>query len=156
MVYNIENGYISNYLGSRFFGKDWAHMLAAEMKEKRKAAPGTIPKVEKIPESAFRGFLYMDRFDMLFAETFYTGEWFEGVDQENILKAVRCPAVYLKAKTKYGKDGILWAANTDESADKVMKLLQKGRKKVVRSGHDIHFEKPRKFLRALKILEKML
>ena len=72
------------------------------------------------------------------------------------MKAVQCPAVYLKAKTKYGKDGILWAANTDESADKVMRLLSNGRKKVVRSGHDIHFEKPRHFLKAMKMLEKML
>ena len=93
---------------------------------------------------------------MLFAESFYTGEWFEGVNQESILKAVKCPAVYLKARTKYGKDGILWAANTDESADKVMRLLSNGKKKVVRSGHDIHFEKQRHFLKAMKMLEKML
>ena len=93
---------------------------------------------------------------MLFAESFYTGEWFDGANQENILKAVKCPAVYLKAKTKYGKDGILWAVNTDESADRVMHLLSYGKKKVVRSGHDIHFEKPRHFLNAMKMLEKML
>ena len=81
---------------------------------------------------------------------------FEGVDQESILKAIQCPVVYLKARTKYGKDGILWAANTDESADKVMRLLRNGKKKIVRSGHDIHFEKPRHFLKAMKMLEKML
>ena len=156
IVYNIEHGYIFNYFGSRFFGKDWTHRLAAEVKEKLKAAPGTIPKVEKVSESSFHGFAYMDKFDMLFAETFYNGKWFDGVDQESILKAVQCPAVYLKAKTKRGKDGILWAANTDESADKVMHLLRNGRKKVVRSGHDIHFEKPRHFLKAMKMLEKML
>ena len=156
LVYNIDNGYIFNYLGSKFFGKDWAHKLAAEVKEKLKDAPGTIPKVEKVSENSFHGFLYINQFDMLFAESFYTGEWFEGVDQESILKAVKCPAVYLKAKTKYGKDGILWAANADESADKVMSLLSNGRQKVVRSGHDIHFEKPHYFLRAMKMLEKML
>ena len=52
--------------------------------------------------------------------------------------------------------GILWAANTDESAEKVMCLLSNGKKKVVRSGHDIHFEKPRHFLKAMKMLEKIL
>ncbi len=156
MVYNIDHGYIFNYLGSKFFGKEWAHKLAAEVKEKLKAAPGTIPKVEKVAENSFHGFAYMDKFDMLFSESFYTGEWFDGVNQESILKAVQCPAVYLKARTKYGKDGILWAANSDESAEKVMRLLQNGKKKVVRSGHDIHFEKPRHFLKAMKLLEKML
>ena len=93
---------------------------------------------------------------MLFAESFYTGEWFEGVDQESILKAVQCPAIYLKAKTKYGKDGILWAANSDESAEKVMHLLSHAKKKIVRSGHDIHFEKPRHFLKAMKMLDRLL
>ena len=39
---------------------------------------------------------------------------------------------------------------------KVMRLLNNGKKKVVRSGHDIHFEKPRHFLNAMKMLEKML
>ena len=156
MVYNIDHGYIFNYLGSKFFGKDWAHKVAEEVKEKLKDAPGTIPKVEKVSESSFHGFLYMDKFDMLFAESFYTGEWFDGVDQESILKAVQCPAVYLKAKTKYGKDGILWAANSDESAEKVMHLLNNAKKKIVRSGHDIHFEKPRHFLKAMKMLDRLL
>ena len=71
-------------------------------------------------------------------------------------KYYECPVVYLKAKTKYGKDGILWAANTDESADKIMHLLNNVKKKVVRSGHDIHYEKPRHFFKAMKMLEKMI
>lgn len=93
---------------------------------------------------------------MIKNEFFYTGEWFEGVTQENILKSVKCPTVYLKAKTKYGKDGILWAANTDESAEKMMTLLENAKKIVVRSGHDIHFEKPKYFLRAINYLEKIM
>ena len=72
------------------------------------------------------------------------------------MKSVKCPTVYLKAKTRYGKDGVLWAANTEESASKVMRLLKNGYRKTVRSGHDIHFEKPRHFLKAMKILEKMM
>lgn len=156
LVYNIENGYIFNYLGNHFFGKDWAHNLAAEVKEKLKDSPNTIPDSDKLPAKTFRGFRYMNKFDLLFSESFYTGEWFEGVNQDDILRTVRCPAVYLKAKTKYGKDGILWAANSDESADKVMQLLRNCKRKVVRSGHDIHFEKARYFLKAMRILERML
>ncbi len=156
LVYNIENGYIFNYLGTKFFGKNWAHELAMEMKEKLKAAPGTIPKCEKVSDKSFHGFVYMNKFDKLFAESFYTGEWFEGVTQEEILKSVKCQVVYLKAKTRYGKDGILWAANTDEAADKMMSLLANAKKIVVRSGHDIHYEKPRCFLRALQKLGTVL
>lgn len=98
----------------------------------------------------------MSKFDKLFAESFFTGEWFEGVTQEAILKSVKCPTVYLKAKTKYGKDGILWAANTDEAADKMMSLFGNAKKIVVRSGHDIHYEKPGYFLQAIKKLQKIM
>lgn len=98
----------------------------------------------------------MDKFDFLFSESFYTGEWFYGVTQEEILKSVDCPTVYLKAKTQYGKDGVLWAANSEKSADKVIDLLKNARRKDVKSGRDIHYEKPRYFLAAIRMLEKMM
>ncbi len=156
MVYYLEHGYIYNYLGQNYFGKDWAHNLAEEAREKRKENPGRIPTLNKVSAKSFHGFVYMDKFDDQFAESFYTGEWFEGVSQDEILKFIQCPVVYLKAKTKYGKDGVLWAANSDESADRVMSFLKNGKRKVVRCGHDIHFEKPRHFIKALKILDKMM
>lgn len=156
IVYYLKHGYIYNYLGKRYFGEDWTKRLVEEAKEKLKIAPGTIPELDKVSVKSFHGFIYMDKFDSLFSETFYTGKWFEGVNQEEILKSVECPTVYLKAKTKYGKDGVLWAANSEESADKVMILLKNSCRKTVSSGHDIHFEKPQHFLKAMKILEKMM
>ena len=156
IVYYLEHGYIYNYLGQNYFGKDWAHNLAEEAREKLKETPGKIPKLNKVPAKSFQGFVYMDKFDDLFSESFYTGEWFEGVKQDEILKLVKCPVVYLKAKTKYGKDGVLWAANSDKSAERVMKLLENAKKVTVRSGHDIHFEKPQYFFKAIKKLEKMM
>lgn len=155
LVYYLENGYIFNYLGVRYFGANWAHELALEAKEKLEKQPNTIPKLTKVSEKSFHGFAYINQFDDAFSESFYTGEWFEGVNQEEILRSIICPVVYLKAKTKYGKDGVLWAANSDESADRVMSLLANAKRMTVRSGHDIHFEKPKYFLRALKKLRKM-
>lgn len=84
------------------------------------------------------------------------GQCMCGLDYEPVIeKLSKSYTVYLKAKTKYGKDGILWAANTDEAADKMMSLLEHAQKMVVRSGHDIHYEKPRYFLRAMKKLERL-
>ncbi|MCM1328497.1 MAG: alpha/beta hydrolase [Ruminococcus sp.] len=156
LVYYLKHGYIFNYLGDNFFGKDWVRGLAEEAAEKLKAAPGTVPELKNVSAKSLHGLAYMDKFDLLFSESFYTGKWFEGVEQEDILKSVKCPAVYLKTKTKYGKDGVLWAANSDDSAERVMKLLENGRKTVVKSGHDIHFEKPSYFIKAVKVLEKMM
>jgi len=156
IVYNIKHGYIFNYLGQRFFGKEWSNNLAQEAKLKLEKAPNKIPELDKVSTKSLHGYAYMDKFDMLFAETFYTGRWFEGVVQEEILKSVECPTIYLKAKTRYGKDGVLWAANTEESAERVMKLLKNGYRKTVASGHDIHYDKPRHFLKAMKLLEKKI
>lgn len=156
IVYYIENGYIYNYLGQKFFGKDWAHNLAQEAKKKLKEKPNEIPALEKVSAKSFHGLVYMNKFDYRFSESFFTGEWFNGVNQEEILKRIQCPTVYLKAKTKYGKDGVLWAANSDESADRMMSLIKNGKRLKVKSGHDIHFEKPRHFLKAMKVLDKMI
>lgn len=155
IVYYLEHGYIYNYLGQRFFGKEWAHTLAEEARARLKENPEKIPALSKVPAKSFNGFAYWDKFDCLFSESFYTGKWFDGVNHEEILKSVQCPTVYLKAKTKYGRDGVLWAANSDESAEKMMRYLKNAKMKIVRCGHDIHFEKPRYFLKAIKQLEKI-
>ncbi len=155
IVYYLENGYIFNYLGEKFFGKDWAHNLAKEAKEKLKECPGKIPTLNKVSAKSFHGLIYMDRFDYQFSESFFTGIWFEGVNQEEMLRQVQCPVVYLKAKTKYGKDNVLWAANSEESADKMVRLIKNVKRINVKSGHDIHFEKPRYFIKAMKVLDKM-
>lgn len=156
LPFYIEHGYIYNYLGQRFFGKDWAHQLAEEARAKRRLAPDKLPDLQKVPAKSFHGLAYMDQFDPLFSESFFTGSWFDNVDQAALLASVRCPTVYLKAKTKMGKDGVLWAANSDAAAERMMQLLAQAQQKTVRSGHDIHFEHPRHFLKAMRQLEKMM
>ncbi|WP_302049818.1 hypothetical protein [Desulfosporosinus nitroreducens] len=54
----------------------------------------------------------------------YTGSWFEGLDQEKTLSQINYPSVYIKAATQYGKDGVLYAANSDEDAEKVHSLIK--------------------------------
>ena len=83
---------------------------------------------------------YMDDYDPHFGDAFYDGSWMSGVDQEALLKAIECPVVYLKARTRYGKGGVLYAANTDEDALRVQAAIPDCRTVVVESGHDIHQE----------------
>lgn len=84
-----------------------------------------------------------------FSETFYDGTWFDGIDQADLLRCITCPAVYLKAKTNYGKDGTLLAANSDEDAARVQQLVAVCETVVVESGHDIHYERPKTFADAV-------
>lgn len=79
-----------------------------------------------------------------------TGSWFEGVDQAELLARITCPVIYLKAKTNYGDDGMLYAANTDEDAERMIGLIVDCEMREVDSGHDIHYEKPEVFIEAIR------
>ena len=57
--------------------------------------------------------------------------------------------MYLKAKTNYGEDGTLLAANSDEDAARVQQLVAVCETVVVESGHDIHYEHPDAFAKAV-------
>lgn len=65
--------------------------------------------------------------------------------EKNPGKPVR---IYLKANTRYGKDGILYAANTDEDTERVRALISGCERIDVKSGHDIHAEHPDTFVSA--------
>lgn len=98
---------------------------------------------------------YADEYDLKFGEVFYDGSWMKDVDQESMLKNIKCPTIYLKAATNYGKDGVLYAANSDEDAKKVQKCISNCETITIKSGHDIHYEHPDVFISAFqKLLKK--
>ena len=90
----------------------------------------------------------VDQYDLKFGEAFYDGSWMKGVDQESMLKNIKCPAIYLKAATNYGKDGVLYAANSDADAKKVQECILGCERITIKSGHDIHYEHPDVFISA--------
>lgn len=66
-----------------------------------------------------------------------------------MLSRIACPTVNLKAKTNYGDDGTLFAANSDDDAARVQQLVANCETTVVESGHDIHYERPKTFADAV-------
>ena len=122
-----------------------AEWTAAE----RAANPDAHLTLAWVPHDWVRGLYFYDDFDVRFAETFHDGSWFAGVDQADLLSRIACPAVYLKAKTKYGEDGLLLAANSDEDAARVQELIGACETIVVESGHDIHYDHPEAFVEAI-------
>lgn len=143
--YYIKHSYLYNLLGSNYADK-----LYKEAKAFIAENPGKPVKLKNLSKNAMHGLDYIDRFDFLFAEAFYSGTWFDGVDQEQMLKAIECPVIYLKAATRYGRDGVMWAANSDADAERAEKLLKNCRRKDIRCGHDIHYEKPAAFCSAAR------
>jgi len=103
-----------------------------------------------VPRAWTRGMYFMDDYDPRFGETFYDGSWMAGIDQEAMLRAIACPVGYLKASTRYGEDGVLYAATTDEDAARVRGCLVDCAYTEIDSGHDIHAERPDAFIDAIE------
>lgn len=102
-----------------------------------------------VPRDWTRGMYYMDDWDPRFGDACYAGSFMAGIDQEGMLKQIECPVVFLKAKTDYGKDGVLFAATTDEDAKRVQQTIPHCETIEIKSGHDIHSEHPDAFVDAV-------
>lgn len=147
VVYYLKNGYLTTMFGGL---KD---SIVRSAEAYRKQHLGEPLKISWVPYAWIRGLYYIDDYDLEFGETFYDGSWMKGIDQEAMLKKISCPTIYLKACTNYGKDGVLYAANSEEDAKKVQSLIATCERIDIKSGHDIHFEHPDKFI---DVCEKLL
>lgn len=138
--YNYKNSYLLSMFGGL---QQVIYNATASYIDKH---PGEPVKVWYIPHSLVYGEFYINQFDPLFSETFYIGSWFDEMDQADILSRVECPVVYIKVITRYGEDGVLWAANSDEDAAKVESLLKDGEMTLVTdTGHDVKVDNPEEF-----------
>ena len=140
-VYYAQNSYFM-----KFFGNAQKKIVDA-VRANRAAHPGERVRIFWLPDMLTSG-MYLQNFDMRFSDTFYTGSWFDGMDQAETLSKIQCPTVYLKALVQYGKDGVLYAANSDEDAARVMQLVDHCQMLTIKSGHNIHCEYPDFFVAA--------
>ncbi|MBX9033013.1 alpha/beta fold hydrolase [Gordonibacter massiliensis (ex Traore et al. 2017)] len=142
-VYYAQHSYLFGLFGGL------QPKIAEWTAQERAANPDAHLTLAWVPHDWVRGLYFYDDFDVRFSEAFYDGTWFDGVDQVDVLGRIACPAVYLKAQTNYGEDGVLFAANSDEDAARVQQLVANCETVVVKSGHDIHYERPQTFADAI-------
>lgn len=112
--------------------------------------PGSGLRVFYLPPAMNRAFALLDSpYDLRFGETFYDGSWFEGFDQAETLARVQAPTVLIHASWQYSDAGILLAAMDGNDAARAMELLPDGKLVNIKSGHDVHTEKPDEFVKVL-------
>ena len=159
-TYMLTNGYLNqekepdftlyylknSYLFSLFGGLQ--EKIVKSARRYRQKNPGSPIVLFWVPKGLVRVLIAIDDYDPGFGKSFYDGSWMQDIDQENMLRKISCPAVYIKANTLYGKDGVLYAANTDDDADRVAGLINGCERINIKSGHDIHFEHPGLFVSA--------
>ena len=137
----------NSYLFSLFGGLQ--DMLAEQTASWCAEHPGEHATNAWVPREWTRGMYFMDDYDPLFGEAFYDGSWMKDIDQQAMLERIGCPVVYLKASTNYGDDGVLYAATTDEDAARIQQAIPDCETIELESGHDIHFEHPDVFAKAI-------
>ena len=155
MSQTIEEDYALYYLKNSYlltlFGGLGDRVIQAAVKYRHKNPDRPI-QIAWVPHTWLRALLYMDNYDPEFGNAFYNGSWMKDVEQETMLQRIQCPVIYLKANTLYGKDGVLYAANTDDDANRVQDLMDGCERINIKSGHNIHLEHPDVFIAACKAL----
>ncbi|MBP3041792.1 alpha/beta hydrolase, partial [Bacillaceae bacterium Marseille-Q3522] len=140
-TYSLKHSYWNKVFGDFLWNKFSKDAVA--YKEKHPNEPVHLaylpPNINRVFESATYPY------DRRFGETFYDNSWFADYNQAKVLANIKSPTVFIKANTKYDGD-LLIAALSDEDADKVVSLLENGKRvNVDTPGHDIHYDKPKEF-----------
>lgn len=112
--------------------------------------PGKDLKVPFWPKSALASYVGMGEYDPRFGETFYYDSFHCGIPHEDILARIKCPAVFMKARTEWSDDGILLAALDESDLERCLELIPECGLVRFDSGHGIHIEKPRAFVSAVE------
>lgn len=139
--YSLERSYWRKLFGDFLWNKFTKDAVAYHVKHPNKPVHLKYlpPQINRLFETATYPY------DHRFGETFYSNRWFKEYDQTEVLSKIKCPTVFIKATTNYDGD-LLLAALSDEDADRVVALLEKGKRIDVDSpGHDIHYDKPNEF-----------
>jgi pimeloyl-ACP methyl ester carboxylesterase len=140
--YSLERSYWKKVFGDFLWNK-----FSRDAVDYHKKHPNEPVHIKYLPPQINRIFEAVTYpYDHKFGETFYDNCWFEDYNQSEVLSKIKSPTVFIKAETNYNGD-LLMAALTDEDADRVVELLQNGKRIDVDSlGHDIHYDKPKEFI----------
>lgn len=156
-----EKDYLCYYMPrsywKRYFGKLWKVFTEKVIKQ-RKENPTVLPyipwagtQINRIWESLAHPY------DLQFSVGFIDDSFFENFSHEETLKKIQCPSLFIKATTRYDKkQDLLLAALNEEDCKRVHDLLPANRVVHVRSGHDVHFEKPRVYSNNLIAFSEVL
>lgn len=145
LKYSLERSYWRNVFGDFLWNKFTKDAVAYHKKHPNEPVHLKYlpPQINRIFESVTYPY------DRKFGETFYDNSWFEDYEQSKVLSKIKSPTVFIKAKTNYDGD-LLVAALSDEDADRVVNLLENGKRIDVDSpGHDIHYDKPKEFIKIM-------
>ena len=144
--------YMPRSYWARLFGPMWPIFTRSVLRQRYKN-PSQPPIVRWLPININRIWeTQCHPFDLKFAQTFADNSWFTEFDQAQTLGAIKCPTVFLKATTRFDKQGNLLAALSDDDLKHIESLLPNNHTTRVKSSHDIHFAHPKTYQKAINSL----
>lgn len=151
--------YLKRSYLQKFFGKEgWNKLVSTPSERYMIKHPGQKLHIWFLPPSINKGFDLRrciqegtGDYDLRFGDTFYDGSWFENFDQAGILGKVQCPSVLMHTAVKFDDKGILLGAMSGDDARRAHSLLVNNKLiDDIKTGHDIHDEKPDYFVKVME------
>lgn len=144
VLYYFANQYAWNFFPEKSREKLKGKMTDMAAKYRRKHPQKNL-KIMFWPKIALSSFKGMNNYDPAFGRTFYDDSFHCGIPHEEILKKIKCETIFIKAKTDFSEDGILFAALNEDDLERLSKLVENLRVMRFDCGHGIHIEKPKEF-----------
>ncbi|TNC29054.1 alpha/beta fold hydrolase [Amycolatopsis alkalitolerans] len=120
----------------------------------RRKHPGKPVELCYLPPAFNELFRAMDCYDPRFGDAFYDNSFHRDFDHAAVLSRITVPALLIHTNWSYDADGILLAAMSGEDAERARSLLRDVEFHKVGSGHNFHFEDPRRFTRLVLAFTK--
>lgn len=161
---NYTRWYLEHCYMQNLWKDAWVPMVSNPARKQMEKNPNTLPRLWYLPAAMNKVFDMTGciqnetgQYDLFYGDAFYTGSWFDGVDQTEILRSVTCPSVLLHtaapgaAPSYYDEEGVLLAAMDKNDAKRAHNLLGPDAIFIdnVKSGHNIHDENPSLFVDAI-------
>ena len=170
--YSLENDYMREVINS-MHPDAWQKIMVEPALKYLDRHPGGIPKIWYYPPGLKINSLYAlnsnlqdgtGKYDLRFGVTFYDFSWFEGFDQEEILKNIQSPTLVMHVAPNeitepgyYDKKGILLAAMDEKDVQKVVDLVPESKYLGgFQSAHNIHDDLPEEYIQVLLDLKTQI
>lgn len=157
LLQNEEKDFVSYYFAHQYCWNFFPEKSRENIRSKlsgfaakyRCKHPDKNLKVPFWPKRFLAGFQGLQWYDPAFGETFYDDSFHQNVDYNELLSAIDCPTLFLKAKSTIGEDGLLQGALSDEDLKQVCSLVNDISVEYFDCGHGIHTEKAKQFAKAV-------
>lgn len=151
----FQRHYVANADYFAFFGplSGWLTRRALRWIDRH---PGRALRLWFLPPLVNVWFEGLVDYDPEFGAAWHNGSWFNGFDTAAALDSITVPAVLVHTTwwhdthgTSYSDEGILMAAMDTDDAARAAQLLDPCEVIRIKSGHLVHFERPKQYVQAV-------